>query len=191
MQKKGYVLSKRKLLSLDARLIQIQTIDELPKKGCVFVVFDFDDDITCDAVIALRQNAIYRYCPFFSWDVVPDVCQPLLDGAFEETAYKKAEEIQARILSCERNDGKHPERQDSSVFICRYLFVRDGMQLLPELTYHNQYGFSYPLLAALTAEGNANEHWYVLNSLVKRGYLESKKTINELQICPGCEGGGY
>ena len=142
MQKKGYVLSKRKLLSLDARLIQIQTIDELPKKGCVFVVFDFDDDITCDAVIALRQNAIYRYCPFFSWDVVPDVCQPLLDGAFEETAYKKAEEIQARILSCERNDGKHPERQDSSVFICRYLFVRDGMQLLPELTYHNQYGFS-------------------------------------------------
>jgi len=155
----------------------------------LLVVFDFDDDITCDVLIALRQNAIYRYCPFFSWDHAPDACQMLLDGPFEERAYKQAEEIQARILSCERHDGKHPERQDSSVFICRYVFARDGMQLLPELTYHNQYGFSYPLVAALTAEGNANEHWYVLNSLVKRGYLESKETINELQMCPGCEGG--
>ncbi len=87
------------------------------------------------------------------------------------------------------NDGAHIERQDINVFICRYLFARKTQQLLPQMTCHNPYGFSYPLVNALSPEGTANDHWYVLNALVKREYLEPVEASNEIQVCSQCEGG--
>lgn len=140
-------------------------------------------------LVTLRQTTNYRYTPFFSWDGAPDKCLPLLDGGLDEAAYSKAEQINDRIKTCERNDGDHPEKQDINVFLCRYIFSRENLEVLPRITYENIYGFTYPLLAALSSEGSANEHWYVLNALVKRGYFEAREAVNELQICPGCEGG--
>ena len=189
MQTQGYVLSKSNLPSLDARLIQINALDELPEEGCAFVAFDFEGEVAFENLVTLRQTAAYRYCPFFSWDGAPDKCQPLLDGGFGEAAYGKAEQINERIMICQQNDGDHPEKQDINLFICRYIFSRENLSVLPRITYENIYGFTYPLIDALSSEGTANEHWYVLNALVKRGYLKTQEVMNELQICPGCEGG--
>ena len=189
MQTQGYVLSKRNLPSLDARLIQVETLEHLPEEGCAFVVFDFESDVTFEGLVTLRQTKAYRYCPFFSWDDAPDKCQALLDGGFNETAYGKSEQINERIMICQQNDGDHPEKQDINVFICRYIFSRAQLEVLPRITYENIYGFTYSLLATLSSEGTANEQWYVLNALVKRGYFDAREAVNELQICPGCEGG--
>tara|TARA_R110002126_G_scaffold291802_1_gene459127 strand:+ start:28193 stop:29575 length:1383 start_codon:yes stop_codon:yes gene_type:complete len=189
MQTQGYVLSSKKLPSLDARLVQINALEHLPEEGCSFVVFDFDDNITFETLATLRQTKTYRYCPFFSWDGAPDKCKALLDGGFDEAAYSKAEAINERITICQQNDGAHPEKQDMNVFICRYMFSRENLDILPRITYENIYGFVYPIVQALASEGSANEHWYVLNALVKRGYFEAREVVNELQICPGCEGG--
>jgi hypothetical protein len=57
------------------------------------------------------------------------------------------------------------------------------------MTCHNPYGFSYPLVNALSPEGTANDHWYVLNALLKREYLEPVEASNEIQVCSQCEGG--
>ncbi|MDF1646031.1 MAG: hypothetical protein P1U61_03480 [Legionellaceae bacterium] len=189
MEAKGYLLSSRKLDSLDSRLIQVKTIDQLPEEGCLLVIFDFDGDTAGDDLRRLRQNPVYRYTAFYAWDNVPDGYEPLFEGAFDEQAYDEAKQINDRIDVCEQNDGAHTERQDINVFICRYLFSRKKIQLLPQITCHNPYGFIYPLVQALSTGGSANEHWYVLNSLVKREYLEVVEAINELQVCPKCEGG--
>ncbi|MDX2346272.1 MAG: hypothetical protein QNK11_05330 [Legionella sp.] len=189
MDSKGYLLSTKKLDSLDKRLAQVKAIDKLPKDGCLLVIFDFDAGFSCDDLKQLRQNPIYRYIAFYSWDNLPDDCALLLDGVFDEQAYSAAKQISERIAVCEKNDGAHIERQDINVFICRYLFSRKKKQLLPEVTCHNPYGFIYPVVDALSFEGSANDHWYVLNSLVKREYLEVVEASSELQVCPQCEGG--
>jgi hypothetical protein len=188
MTSKGYLLSSKVLDSLDERLVQVKNIDELPKTGCLLVIWDFEGGFHCEQLIQLRQDAAYRYTAFYAWDNIPDACELLLDGVFDEQAYNEAKQINERIAACEKNDGAHVERQDINVFICRYLFSRKKKQLLPEMTCHNSYGFSYPLVEALSAEGTANDHWYVLNALVKREYLEPVEAVNELQVCPQCEG---
>ena len=190
MDSKGYLLSSRKLDSLDARLAQVKSVDKLPKTGCLLVIFDFDgEEIDLNTLIQLRRDPAYRYTAFYSWDNMPDACEALLDGGFDEQAYGAAKQIHDRIAACEKNDGTHTERQDINVFICRYLFSRKKKQLLPKMTCSNPYGFSYPLVEALNTEGTANDHWYVLNALVKREYLAAVEAANELQVCPHCEGG--
>ena len=129
------------------------------------------------------------YGGVYAWDKFPEACEGLIEGVFHEQAYAEADQIHERIAACEKNDGAHPERQDINVFICRYLFSRKNKQLLPVMTYQNPYGFAYPLVEALSQEGTANDHWYVLNALVKREYLEVVEIANEIQICPPCEGG--
>ncbi|MDF1678303.1 MAG: hypothetical protein P1U32_06370 [Legionellaceae bacterium] len=189
MDAKGYLLSRRKLDALDERLRQVETIEQLPDAGCLLVIFDFDDGIHPDAVMQLRQNPTYRYTAFYAWGTIPDAYALLLDGVFEERAYGEAKQIRERIDTCEKNDGTHVERQDINVFICRFLFARKNRQLLPKMTCQNPYGFTYPLVEALSLEGTANDHWYVLNGLVKREYLEPVEAVSELQVCPKCEGG--
>ena len=135
------------------------------------VIFDFDGDITADDLIQLRRTPAYRYTAFYAWDNVPESCEALLDGVFDEQTYSQAKQMSERIASCEKNDDAQTARQDINVFICRYLFARKEKQLLPQTTCYNPYSFSYPLVEVLSEEGTANEHWYVLNALVKREYL--------------------
>src|SRR3990167_9680806 len=189
MERKGYLLSTRKLESLDTRLIQVSALNQLPKEGCLLVIFDFARDFTREFLLKLRQIPVYRYTAVYAWDKFPEACEGLIEGVFHEQAYAEADQIHERIAACEKNDGAHPERQDINVFICRYLFSRKNKQLLPVMTYQNPYGFAYPLVEALSQEGTANDHWYVLNALVKREYLEVVEIANEIQICPPCEGG--
>ncbi len=189
MEAKGYLLSSKKLESLDPRLAQVASIDALPEEGCFLVIFDFDGHASCDDLIQLRQKSEYRYTAFYSWGDVPETCELLVDGQFSEQAYDEAKQIRERIEACEKNDGQHVERQDINVFICRYLFSRKNKQITHKITCKNPYGFSYPLVEALSHEGSANEHWYVLNALVKREYLRAVDIENEIQVCPKCEGG--
>ncbi len=194
MQIQGYLISSKKLSSLDERLTQINTLDELPDEAPLLVIFDFDEHITRASVVNLRRRSAYRYCPMYAWDSLPDDCDMMLDGVFDESAYHKAEQMHERLVLCQRHDKENgdednPIDEDTNIILCRYLFTRKKKGFLPEVTWKNKYGFSYPMLHALLAEGNANDHWYVLNALVKRGYLEISETPEEIQTCPGCEGG--
>lgn len=188
----GYLLSKGELKSLDKRIKQFHALDELPEAGPDFVIFDFDDDFPAyEALISLRRQETYRYCPFYSWDNMPsDKRALLLDGHFDETAYPKIEAMRERLVSCTKNDDEATRHTtDVHLILARYLFMRSHKKIEPHIEWTNPYGFSYPLLEALSAEGNANDHWYVLNSLVKREYLQIEDTVSELQTCTECNGG--
>lgn len=186
---KGYLLSSRKLDSLDARLVQVETIKALPETGCLLVIFDFESGFDLESIIELRQNPVYRYTAFYAWGEAPEDLTLFLDGNFEETAYSAAKKINERLASCEKNDGAHPERQDINVFIARFLFARENVKTIPHMSCDSHYGFVYPLLEMLKPDATSNDHWYVLNSLVKREYCEDEEIVSELQICPKCEGG--
>lgn len=162
----------------------VPTVHDLPEHGCYAVVLDLQRSAWSDELLQIRQREHYQLIPLFFWGKAEDKEEQLFDGPFDSRALMKAGEIQERISLLP--SGKLTE--DIELWLLSYLFCREGFVLKGYFNYHNSAGFGYPLLNLLLQNDHSENNWLFLQSMVSRDLLKHERVVDEIQVCPHCNG---
>lgn len=183
----GYIVTRRETLQVSVNeAIRVDSIDELPPEGALFVVLDFDEAGAYEALVKLRRTAHYQLTPVFYIGTPPKHHEQILDGRYEERSVDLAKAMHERFLLTRLNQSIH---FDIEHLLASYLYLRNEFKVKCFLDYHFPAGFQYPLLELLIPYDEKHHYWYILQSMQTGNYIESGELISELQICPYCASG--